>query len=115
VEETAYTFYGDKEAFYVMRKHYRAHWQSYANFLSGSMTYGEFFSEQESIRESKEDQIAEIERRQKYAADERKKSIEDACASAGGRWTGYECDPVLGDPDRKIYCTTNGSTTTCSR
>jgi hypothetical protein len=114
LQETGAATYGDKEKFHVMRKHYHARWESYANFLSGSMTYGEFFAEQESITNAKDDRIAEIERRRQYAVSQRKASVEEACASAGGKWSGVRCNPELGDPDRRISCTTNESMTTCT-
>ena len=107
-------FYMDKEQFHVIRKQYRARWLNFAGLLSGEITYGEFFTEQERIQAASEDQIAGMERRREYEASERKASVDQACTAAGGRWNGFRCEPVLGDSNREINCTTDGKTTTCS-
>lgn len=114
VEGMGQAAHADREKYRVRQKQYRVRWNSYANFLSGGMTYGEFFTEQERISEAKEAQIAQIERRQAYRARERRESVELACAAAGGRWTGWRCNAELGDLDRTISCTTTESMTTCN-
>ena len=114
VEVNAETLYGDKEKIHVMRKQYQQRWENYGRLLSGHISYGEFFSSQERIDAASDEEIAAIEKHRDYSAKQRRASVDEACAAAGGRWNGFRCNPVLGDLGRKISCNTDGNTTTCN-
>jgi hypothetical protein len=99
------------------------HWQNYADFLTGTMTYSDFFRKKEQIAASSKQEMAQMEAAQAQAEARAESQSEaqakQACMASGGTsWSKYggckrPSAPISLGGSRTINCTTYGNQTTC--
>jgi hypothetical protein len=121
LDELGSTSFSGSLNYKVMVSQGHLHWQNYADFLSGTMTYSDFFGNQERIRLATHSEMAQIAYEQDQAKAQAQAQAEQACFAGGGIWKYGTCahdrpidwTPSIWGGSKTIKCTTNGNETTC--